>query len=206
MLWLLDTVYHKIYLLLGLSLQRERQVRLESESRTLQIKGKWKMVRSKKRLRKSHIIRTLNSPQVQVTQVEKQLNFCPIKRQSFDQRRGRLGKEVSLLGRQGICGRYRSEPKKCVCILGWSDVCSLSSPGLPTALAAFNVLCTNCKAAPLPCRPCGALSPCIHHKHWLFGTVYLSQNSAFEALSAGMAPVPPKTEKGSRTSHHRCVV
>lgn len=130
MLWLLDTVYHIIYLLPESSLQRERQERLESESRTLQIKGKWKMVRSKKRLWKSHIIRTLNFPQVQVTQVEKQLNFCHLKRQPFDQRRGRLGKEVSLLGRQGICARYRSEPKKCVCILVWSKVCSHSSPGL----------------------------------------------------------------------------
>lgn len=160
-----------MYLLPGFSLQRKRQVRLESESRTLPIKVKWKMVRSKKRLWKSRIIRTLNSPQVQVTQVEKQLNFCPIKRQFFDQRRGKLGKEVCLLGRQGICERYQSEPKKCVRMLSWSDVCSLSSPGLQTALAAFNVLCTNSKAAPLLCGQCGALSPCTHHKHWLFGTV-----------------------------------
>lgn len=72
---------------------------------------------------KTHIIRTLNSPQLKVTQVEKWLNFCPIERlQPFDQRKERLGKEVGLLERQGICRRYQSEPKKYVLILGWSDL------------------------------------------------------------------------------------
>lgn len=75
-------------------------MRLENESRTVQIKVKGKMVSSNKRLWKTHTIRTLNSPQVQVTQVEKRLHFCPIKRhESFDQRRQRLEKDVSLLGR-----------------------------------------------------------------------------------------------------------
>lgn len=115
---------------------------------------------------KTHIIRTLKSPQVQVTQVEKRLNFCPIKRQqSFDQRRQRLQKEVSLLGRQGISRRYQSEPKKCVLFLGWSNLFSLSSLGhrlwsaLPSCSAAFNVLCANFKAAPVLCREAWGFLP-----------------------------------------------